>query len=215
MDTTQVSDLTNLNEKAGESSRKIRVLYLINQLVIGGATNVVLDLAGYFHIRTIMVPSLVNHISPLTNLRSILDLRKVIVQGKYDIVHTHTKVPGVLGRIAARMANTDLIVHHVHGWGAAEGMSRAVRMLHIGLERFCARFTDRIIVVAKPEIEKALRTELGRGSVSYTLRVRNEGPIAGLSDAADALAALNPRRIQRISSVPQQSSLRTMIKPNF
>src|SRR5215216_2529298 len=137
--------------KSRERQRKIRILLVITRLTTGGDTNVVLDIADYFNkhpefeahlavgpvpdvevdlthwayeraISTKEIPMLVNHIKPLTNLRAVLQLRAVITQGKYDIVHTHSSVAGVVGRIAAFSAKVPVIVHHVHGWGLQKDM---------------------------------------------------------------------------------------------
>jgi glycosyltransferase involved in cell wall biosynthesis len=169
--------------QASAISRKIRVLQIITVLGTGGATKVVLDIAGHFNrhpdfeieiltgpipadrtdqahvarkqgIPTQTVPNLVNHISPVVNVKAMLDIRRIITQGGYDIVHTHSSVAGVVGRLAAHLAGTGVIVHHVHGWGIQEGMSSATQMLYLGLERLCAKFSDRIIVVSKPDIQK-------------------------------------------------------------
>lgn len=173
-----------------QPNRKIRVLFVITQLAMGGATNVALDVASHFNnhpnfdvqlitgpasedrndvthlayqqgIDTQILPSLINQIHPIANAKAIADIRRIIVQGNFDIVHTHTKVAGVVGRIAARLANDCVIIHHVHGWGSPEGLSTGVRMLHLGLEWFCGRFTDRIIVVSKPDIQKGLDYHIG------------------------------------------------------
>jgi glycosyltransferase involved in cell wall biosynthesis len=170
--------------------RKTRVLLIVTQLALGGGTKVALDIASYLHkhpgyevhlltgpipadktdlthlardqgIQTRIVPSLVNRISPITNFKAVFDIRRIIVQGRYDIVHTHTKVAGVVGRLAARTARTSTIVHHVHGWGSPEEMSGGKRMLHLGLERLCARFTDRIITVCSLDTQKGLANRIG------------------------------------------------------
>jgi glycosyltransferase involved in cell wall biosynthesis len=166
-------------------NRKIKVLLVITRLTIGGDTNVVLDIANHFNthpdfeahlaigpvpepeidlthlanereIPTKFIPSLVNYINPWINLRAIKELRAHIRDGKYDIVHTHSSVAGVIGRLAAVTRGVPVIIHHVHGWGLQEGMSKRIRMLYLLLERFCAKFTDRIIAVSKPNIEKGL-----------------------------------------------------------
>jgi len=171
--------------------RKIRVLYIITQLAMGGATNVALDIANYFNnhpnydvrlitgppspdrkdvtylahqlrIKTIELPSLVNQINPFVNAKAVADIRRIIVEGNYDIVHTHTKIAGVVGRIAARLAKNCVVVHHVHGWGSEEGMSKGIHLLHVGMEWLCAKFTDRIIVVSRPDIQKGLANHIGR-----------------------------------------------------
>jgi glycosyltransferase involved in cell wall biosynthesis len=64
--------------------------------------------------------------------------------------------------LAAFAARTDVIVHHVHGWGLQEGMSTGKRMLYLGLERLCARFTDRIVTVSRPDIQKGQAHRIGK-----------------------------------------------------
>ena len=170
--------------------RKMRVLFVITGLASGGATNVVLDLASHFNhhadfdmqlltgpippgrtdvtylayelgINTRIIPSLINHINPIVNLKAVRDIRRIMVQGSYDIVHTHSSVGGIIGRVAAVSAGVPLIVHHVHGWGLHARTSRVHQLLYVNLERLCARFTHRLIVVCRPDIQKGLSNRIG------------------------------------------------------
>jgi len=172
------------------SSRSIRVLLVITGLATGGATNVVLDIASHFKnqtgfdlqlitgpippgrndvthrakelgISTRVMPSLINHVNPIVNLKAVADLRKIMVEGKYDIVHTHSSVAGVVGRLAALAAGIPVIIHHVHGWGFHDSMPGWTRKLYLTLERFCAKFTDRIVTVSEPDIQKGLMQGIG------------------------------------------------------
>ena len=172
------------------ASRSIRVLLVITGLATGGATNVVLDIARHFKnqpgfdlqlitgpippgrndvthlaeelgIPTRVIPSLINHINPIANLKAVADLRRIMAEGKYDIVHTHSSVAGVVGRLAALAAGIPVIIHHVHGWGFHDGMPGWTRKLYLTLERFCAKFTDRIITVSEPDIQKGLTQGIG------------------------------------------------------
>jgi exopolysaccharide biosynthesis polyprenyl glycosylphosphotransferase len=169
----------------------MRVLLVITGLATGGATNVVLDIARHFKdqpgfdlqlltgpippgrndmmhlaeelgIPTRVIPSLINHVNPIVNMKAVADLRRIMVEGKYDIVHTHSSVAGVVGRLAALAAGIPVIIHHVHGWGLHDGMSGWTRRLYLTLERFCAKFTDRIITVAEPDIQKGLNQGIGK-----------------------------------------------------
>jgi exopolysaccharide biosynthesis polyprenyl glycosylphosphotransferase len=172
------------------TSRSIRVLLVITGLATGGATNVVLDIASHFKnqpgfdlqlitgpippgrndvthqakelgIPTRVIPSLINHLNPMVNLKAVADLRRIMVEGKYDIVHTHSSVAGVVGRLAALAAGIPVIIHHVHGWGFHDGMPGWTQKLYLTLERFCAKFTDRIVTVSEPDIQKGLMQGIG------------------------------------------------------
>jgi glycosyltransferase involved in cell wall biosynthesis len=179
------------DDAARASERKIRVLLLITGLAAGGATNVVLDLARHFcdhpdfevqlvtgpsppgrtdlthlahdfGIPTRVVPSLMNRLHPAANARALAELRRIMVEGAYDIVHTHSSVAGVLGRLAALTAGVRKVVHHVHGWALHEDMSLGMRTLYVTLESLCARCTTRIVVVSRPDIEKGLSHRIGK-----------------------------------------------------
>jgi glycosyltransferase involved in cell wall biosynthesis len=62
----------------------------------------------------------------------------------------------VIGRMAAVLARVPIILHHVHGWGLHEGMSLGMRLAYLNLERFCARFSQRLIVVSAATLQKGL-----------------------------------------------------------
>lgn len=172
------------------TSQKIRVLLIITGLANGGATNVVLDIANYLNdhpdfevelltgpipdgrhdvthlayeknIKTTVVPNLVNSINPRLNLMAWLDIRRIMAQGDYDIIHTHSSVAGIVGRLAAVAAGIPVIVHHVHGWGFHQGMAGWIRALYLNSERFCTLFTSRMIAVSRPDIQKGLSYRIG------------------------------------------------------
>jgi exopolysaccharide biosynthesis polyprenyl glycosylphosphotransferase len=178
-------------DRAQVGARSIRVLLVITGLATGGATNVVLDIARHLRSRpefevelitgpippgrndvthrafemdipTRVVPSLVNRISPLTNFKAVSDLYKIMVRGEYDIVHTHSSVAGIVGRFAALAAGIPIILHHVHGWALHSGMSSWTKWIYLTLERVAAHFTDRIITVAGPDIQKGHEQGIGK-----------------------------------------------------
>jgi glycosyltransferase involved in cell wall biosynthesis len=172
-------------------NRKIRVLLVATRLTIGGDTNVILDLAGHLNnhphfevhlaagpvpahevdltyqanergIPLLSIPSMVTYISPWHILRSSAELYAHIWRGKYDIVHTNNAIAGAAGRLAAVVARVPVIIHHVHGWGLQDDMSKITKMLYINSERFCATFSSRLIAVSKPNIEKGLANKICR-----------------------------------------------------
>ena len=106
------------------------------------------------------VPGMGNHIDPLLGLKAFLRLRSIIADGRYDIVHTHSSVAGVLGRMAAASMKVPVIIHHVHGWGLQEGMSKALQSTYVGLERLCAKYTTRMIAVSEPTLQKGLQLNI-------------------------------------------------------
>ncbi len=167
----------------------IPVLHPITRLIVGGAqentmyTAALLDPARYHAeilsgpqtgpegslieevrargVPLTILPTLLRQISPLNDLRALRSLIRLMRRKRFTIVHTHSSKAGVLGRLAAKRARVPVIVHTVHGWSFHDHMPPAKRRLYVHLERFAARFTDAMIVVAEPDIEKGLREGIG------------------------------------------------------
>ncbi len=101
---------------------------------------------------------------PCPRRRALQALTRHMRQGNYAIVHTHSSKAGILARLAALHAGRALpiIVHTVHGWSFHDYMPAATRLVYILLERWMARFTDALIVVAEKDIEKGLQAGIGQ-----------------------------------------------------
>ena len=115
-------------------------------------------------------PMLVREVNPRKDLLALLHLTRRIRDGCYTIVHTNSSKAGILGRLAARLAGTPVIVHTVHGWSFHDYMSPVTRRLYILLERFTARFTNALVVVARSDITKGLRAGIGRPEQYHLIR---------------------------------------------
>ncbi|MEW5871400.1 MAG: glycosyltransferase family 4 protein [Chloroflexota bacterium] len=176
----------------------IRVLHPITRLIVGGAqentmyTATLLDKARFQAeilcgpqtgsegslieevrqrgVPLTILPDLLRQVSPLHDLRALGQLVGILRRGNYTIVHTHSSKAGILGRLAARLAGTPVVVHTVHGWSFHDYMPPLVRQTYILLERLCAAFSDALIVVAQGDIEKGLRAGIGSPSQYHLIR---------------------------------------------
>jgi glycosyltransferase involved in cell wall biosynthesis len=168
----------------------IRVLHPITRLIVGGAQENTMYTAALldkqrFHVEVLsgpqtgsegslieevrqrgipltIFPDLLRQISPINDLKAFWKMKRFIQLGGYTIVHTHSSKAGIIGRLAARLAKTPLIVHTVHGWSFHDYMSPATRWVYILLERWIARFSDVLVVVTERDIEKGLQAGIGR-----------------------------------------------------
>ncbi len=177
---------------------KLPVLHIITRLIVGGAqentmfTAALLDPARFDveilsgpqtgsegsliaevrarDIPLTILPQLLRQINPQNDLLALWKLTRRMQTQRYAIVHTHSSKAGVIGRLAARLAGVPVIIHTVHGWSFHGHMSPAKRKMYILLEKFAASFTDAMIVVAKPDIEKGLREGIGRPEQYHVIR---------------------------------------------
>src|SRR5260221_2980417 len=53
--------------------------------------------------------------NPWLDVSACLALRRLFINERYDVVHTHSGKAGLTGRFGARMARVPIIVHTIHG----------------------------------------------------------------------------------------------------
>ncbi len=121
-------------------------------------------------IHLFILPHLVREINPIKDLIAIYRLSRFIRKNHYSIVHTHSSKAGILGRIAAFLAGSPVIVHTVHGWSFHSYLPHWVRYGYILLERFTARFTDAIIVVSTHDLTKGINNKISQRNKYHLIR---------------------------------------------
>ncbi len=99
-------------------------------------------------------------ISPLRNLRSIYQLTQLIRQNQYDLVHVHTPIAAVLGRIAAKLAGVKRIVYTAHGFPFHDRSSPSEYHFYFTIEKLAAFITDLILTQNYEDIATAKKFNL-------------------------------------------------------
>ena len=93
--------------------------------------------------------------SPLNkgNLTAITQLRKLVEENHYDIVHCHTPVAAMCTRIACRKArkNGTKVFYTAHGFHFYKGAPLKNWMLYYPVEKICSYFTDVLITINKED----------------------------------------------------------------
>jgi len=111
-------------------------------------------------VRFIPVSSLVRRISPSRDILALYELLRIIRKVKPDIVHTHTSKAGILGRLAAKIANVRYIIHTPHGHVFYGHFGPLLSRIFIWIEKLFSFFTDRMITLTEGEqkdyIERSL-----------------------------------------------------------
>jgi len=135
-------------------------------------------------------------------------LYRVLCDFEPDIVHTHTAKAGALGRLAARFYNLThgrrhpvRIVHTYHGHVFDGYFGRRSTAVFLGLERWLARWTDRIIAIS-PRIADEINKHyaIGRSDQVWSIRLGFDlAPFVGIDD--------NMRRVSRERLVIPENTL--------
>ncbi|MFQ5422273.1 MAG: glycosyltransferase family 4 protein, partial [Anaerolineae bacterium] len=114
-----------------------------------------------------IMPQLRREVSPANDMVALVKLARMMRDGRFHIVHTHSSKAGVLGRAAARLGRVPIVVHTVHGWSFHDQMSPRRRHFYVALEKLGRACGDATIVVAARDIEKGLAQGIGGSPADY------------------------------------------------
>lgn len=98
--------------------------------------------------------------SPLSvdNIKAFKQLKNVIKSGSYDIVHCHTPNASVITRLVCqkfRKRNGLKVFYTAHGFHFYKGAPMLNWMIFYPIEKFCSRFTDKLITINKEDYQLA------------------------------------------------------------
>ena len=109
---------------------------------------------------TVYVVETPRNLNPLRMMSALWRTWRLLRRERFDIVHTHTSVVGVIGRVAAFIARVPVIVHQVHGFHHHEKMPRLKRFVFIQAERMLAIVTDKLLFQNQADVEECLRRRI-------------------------------------------------------
>ncbi len=131
--------------------------------------------------------SIDRHINPLKNATSIWKLYILMKKEKYDIVHVHTPMAALIGRIAAKLAGVRSILYTAHGFYFHDEMPNVKYRAFYLIEKYAARFfTDWLLLQSKEDYELALRNKFMK-----------KDRIIHLSNGVDIWRQFNPELISK------------------
>ena len=92
-----------------------------------------------------------------SNLRAYRQLKQIIDSNDYALIHCHTPVGGLLGRLAARSARQrgTKVFYTAHGFHFCKGAPLLNWLLFYPVERFLARFTDCLVTITDDDYRLA------------------------------------------------------------
>lgn len=165
---------------------RVSILHLITKLPIGGAQdNTLLSVAGLpraaYRVdiasapgdawapralavadRVHWLPNLQRDMAPTADVRALVDIARLLRRERYAVLHTHSSKAGLLGRIAARLAGTPVVIHTVHGFAFNDlTFGPLTRRCYLWLERVGARLSDHLVLVSTLNRQEALEQGIG------------------------------------------------------
>lgn len=169
-----------------EPDPRIRVLHVITELVVGGAQdNTYLTVEGLDRSRyrvdlmggaggsteeraravadrLFVLPDLTRSFDVPGHARATAQIARVLRRERYHVVHTHSTNAGLVGRWAAALARTPVVVHTFHTLpGEDRTFPRALRPFYLAVERATSRATHGLVTVCDTNRERSLELRLG------------------------------------------------------
>jgi len=96
------------------------------------------------------------------HLKSTLQLYRYLKKNRFDIIHVHTPIASLIGRLAARLADVPIKIYTAHGFYFHDEMPPARRRFHIMLERMAGRWSDFIFTQSEEDRVTAIRKKIAR-----------------------------------------------------
>jgi|TARA_B110000263_G_scaffold40364_1_gene32077 glycosyltransferase involved in cell wall biosynthesis len=153
--------------------KKIKLLHVITHLPIGGAQDNTLytvellnkkkydislccNLDGELverakkveDIKLFDIPFLCREVSLYNDVKAFFSIYKLLKNGNFDIIHTHSSKAGFIARLAAKLNKIPVIIHTVHGFAFNDFMNVYKKNFFIYVEKILATWTDVLITVS-------------------------------------------------------------------
>lgn len=121
------------------------------------------DLSDKYGIPVFEAPHLIRKLSLYHDIRAFFEIKRIIEEHNFSIVHTHGSKAKFLGRLAAHMARVPVkIVQTVHGWSFFDTMPPLQKAFYAVLERVGYRYAHSNIVVSPHDIRKGVNWGIGK-----------------------------------------------------
>lgn len=96
------------------------------------------------------------HRSPfsLKNIGVFFKLKKLVEKEKFDVIHCHTPIGGVLGRLLGKVCGVK-VIYTAHGFHFFKGVSKKNWLCYYPVEHFLSKYTDTLITINEEDFNLA------------------------------------------------------------
>ena len=89
------------------------------------------------------------------NFKAYRTLKKLVLNQKYDLVHTHTPVASAITRLACKNIKETKVFYTAHGFHFYKGAPLKNWLIYYPLEKYLSKHTDTTITINKEDYERA------------------------------------------------------------
>ena len=111
-----------------------------------------------------VIPTPFRRHDPLATIRAGIEVWLINRKERFDVIHTHNTLPGIVGRIIARLSGTRAVVHTCHAWPLHEPHGWAHGWALRALERLAAKAAHAILFQNEDDMKSLLSSKIVSGS---------------------------------------------------
>lgn len=89
------------------------------------------------------------------NIRAYYQLKNIMKSDKFDVIHCHSPMGGVLARLAAKAVGIKTIIYTAHGFHFYDGAPLQNWLLYYNVEKYLSKFTDILITINEEDFIRA------------------------------------------------------------
>lgn len=139
-----------------------------------------------YDIKTI---SIARSMNPLLVLRSLVDLAMFFRREKFDVVHVHTPIAALIGRLAAKMVGVPFVIYTAHGFYFHDEMPAWKKWIYVLLERFGGLYTDLLFAQSHEDAHEAI-----------SLRIMPSHKVIAIGNGVDPSQFIGQDRLKQIEA---------------
>lgn len=159
-----------------ELCRALRQEFTFHVAIGGSERSALEERLDELGVKSSRVPALSNSYSPQKLLRGFAQIRNLIGQWRPEVVHVHSAVASVVGRIAARSCGVPC-VYTAHGFGFKAQVPFVRRSIAFLAEQILAPITSRLICVSSFEMTMSESLLIKRSRVSLASNGISDSPL--------------------------------------
>lgn len=89
------------------------------------------------------------------NIQAYKLTEKILTENEYDLIHLHSPIGGVCGRIAAKKCKKTKVIYTAHGFHFYKGAPIKNWIIYYPIEKYLSKYTDVLITINKEDYERA------------------------------------------------------------
>jgi len=140
-----------------------------------------------------------------SHAKSVAKLYKFLKYNSFDVLHVHTPVAAMIGRLAAFLARVPLVIYTAHGFYFHENMKPLQKKFYILLEFIFGLMTDVLFTQSKEDAQSAVQYKIGSKEHVYAI---GNGVDA---ERFNPLEKFNSEQLRKTLNIPDDSFVVGMI----